>query len=190
MRLKSLQDMFVHELGGIYSAEKQILHALPKMIRSASSGELSAALEEHRQITEDHVDRLDQIFSMLEESSRITKKCKGMEGLLEEGSEMVQEDADDAARDAGIIAIAQKVEHYEIAAYGTLVAYARLLDQQQAANLLEETLNEEKDADERLTEIAMSVVNISAQEASERPTGYRGTQDGPRRPQPGNDRRL
>jgi len=190
MRLKSLQDMFLHELGDIYSAEKQILHALPTMIRSASSGELSAALEEHRQITEDQVDRLEQVFSMLEESPRTSKKCKGMEGLLEEGSEMVHEDADDAARDAGIIAIAQKVEHYEIAAYGTLVAYARLLDQHKAADLLEETLNEEKDADERLTEIAMSVVNISAQEASERPIGHGGSHDSSQRPQPGDGRRI
>ena len=190
MRLKSLQDMFVHELHDIYSAEKQILHALPKMIRSASSEDLSAALEEHRQVTEDHVDRLEKVFAMLEERAQISKKCKGMEGLLEEGSEMAQEDADDAARDAGIIAIAQKVEHYEIAAYGTLVAYARLLDQPEAADLLEETLNEEKDADDRLTEIAMSVVNLSAQEGGERPKDYGRSNDSSRRPQPSDDRRL
>src|SRR6185295_15514968 len=137
------------ELKDIYSAEKQILKALPKMIQKASEEELKNALEDHRQVTEKQVGRLEEIFSTLDESTTFRQKCKGMEGLLEEGSDFLQEDAPEQILDAGIIGAAQRVEHYEIAAYGTVIAFARLLGEDRAVRLLEETLNEEKEADEK-----------------------------------------
>ena len=167
MEIESQPDLFVHDLRDIYNAEKQILKALPKMIKAATNEELGEALEEHRLVTEEQVARLDTIFGSLKESSRTRKKCKGMEGLLEEGSELLEEDAEEEALDAGIIAAAQKVEHYEIAAYGTLVAYANLLGDRKAAKLLEQTLDEEKEADQKLTQIAEASVNTEASYPSE-----------------------
>lgn len=169
MQLARLLDMFVHDLEDVYSAEKQILRALPKMIEATTSAELGAALEEHRQITEHHVARLDQILDSLDHGSRGDQLCKGMAGLIAEGAERLEHEADAAARDALIIGVSQKVEHYEIAAYGTLLAYANLLNQDRAASLIEETLNDEMEADERLTEISMSIVNVSAPDAHETP---------------------
>lgn len=162
MELNSLKELFVHDLKDIYNAEQQILKALPKMIRAASSAPLKEALTEHQQVTEQQVVRLDTIFADLDQSARTNKKCKGMEGVLEEGSEMLKQDADEEVLDAGIIGAAQKVEHYEIAAYGTLVAYASLLGLDAAVELLEQTLEEEKAADVTLTEIATAVVNAEA----------------------------
>jgi ferritin-like metal-binding protein YciE len=158
MELRSLHDVFTHELKDMHSAEKQILQALPDMVGAADSPDLREALEEHQRVTERQVERLEQIFESLEETPPSGKKCKGMEGILKEGEELLEEDPDgNGALDAAIIGAAQKVEHYEIAAYGTLVAFARKLGNEEAAQLLEETLQEEKDADERLTEIAAKV---------------------------------
>lgn len=161
MELQELQQLFVHELKDVYSAEKQILKALPKMIKAASNDDLSSALEEHRQVTEKQVERLDMVLKALDETNR-GKKCKGMEGLLEEGSDLLQEDASAEVLDAGIIAATQKVEHYEIAAYGTLVSFARQLGHTQAAKLLELTLAEEKEADLKLSEVAEASINSMA----------------------------
>jgi ferritin-like metal-binding protein YciE len=167
MELRSLQDVFTHELKDMYSAEKQILKALPEMIKAVDSSELKTALEEHRRVTEGQVDRLEQIFAGLDESPKGGKKCKGMEGILEEGKELLKADGNgNGALDAAVIGAAQKVEHYEIAAYGTLVAFAKQLGNREAADLLEETLEEEKDADEKLTEIAASVNEDSEENGS------------------------
>jgi len=158
MELTDLQQLFVHELKDIYSAEHQILKALPKMIKAASNDDLSTALEEHRQVTERQVERLETVLSGIDETGR-GRKCKGMEGLLEEGKALLKEDATSQVLDAGIIAAAQKVEHYEIAAYGTLVSFARRLGHNKAATLLEQSLAEEKEADQKLSEVAESSVN-------------------------------
>jgi ferritin-like metal-binding protein YciE len=167
MELRSLQDVFTHELKDMYSAEKQILKALPDMVKAAENAELKEALEEHRRITETQVDRLEQILTEMEETTRTNKKCKGMEGILEEGKELLKENGkkveSNQTLDAALIGAAQKVEHYEIAAYGTLVAFAKQLGKDEAAQLLEETLGEEKEADEKLTEIASSINEESAE---------------------------
>jgi ferritin-like metal-binding protein YciE len=162
MSLANLKDLFLHELKDIYDAEKQIAKALPKMIKAVSSDELRSALEEHHGVTEKHVERLEQIFGQLGKPVR-GKKCLGMEGLLKEGSDFLKEDAEDAVRDAGIIGAAQKVEHYEIAMYGTLATYAKLLEMEEASTLLEDTLAEEKEADETLSELA-SKINVEAEQ--------------------------
>lgn len=157
MSLKTLEDLFQHELRDILHAEKQILKALPKMAKATESEELQAAFEEHRQQTEGQVERIEQVFAMLEKSPR-AKRCVGMEGLIEEGTELMEEgELESPAMDAGLIACAQKVEHYEICAYGTLVAYARQLGMDQAADLLEQTLEEEKETDQKLTSLAEQI---------------------------------
>jgi ferritin-like metal-binding protein YciE len=161
VKLASLRDLFVAELKDVYSAENQILKALPKMAKAASSPELRAAFEEHLEQTRGHVERLDQIFEALGASPK-GKKCKAMEGLLEQGKEMLEAEADPAVRDAGMIACAQRVEHYEIAAYGCARTYARLLSDEKSAKLLEETLHEEEETDKTLTQIAESTVNVGA----------------------------
>ena len=163
MQMDTLRDLFVHELKDVASAERQILKALPKMINATSEPELAQALESHRLETEAQVGRLEQILTGLGEPTRTNKACKGMEGILEEGSDMLKEkDIDPEVLDAGIIAGAQKVEHYEIAVYGTLATYAKTLGEQEALQLLLTTLNEEKAADEKLTKIAKSYVNVEA----------------------------
>jgi len=148
-------------LRDLYSAEDQILKALPKMIEKAQSAELRNALESHLEETRGHVSRLEQVFEMHGEEAK-KQKCKGMQGVLEEGDEMVGKDAPPAVRDAAIISACQRVEHYEIAAYGTVRTYAEQMGQQRAAAVLQETLDEELAADETLTEIANSRVNIEA----------------------------
>jgi len=160
--LKSLEDLFTHELKDIYNAEKQLVKALPKMAKAAASEKLRAGFEEHLEQTEVHVERLETIFSSLDLSSRGVK-CKAMEGLVEEGSEMIDEDAEPAVKDAGLIAAAQKVEHYEIASYGTLITFAELLGHSEAVDLLKQTLEEEKQTDEKLSELAESEINVQAQ---------------------------
>jgi len=166
MKLKTLQDLFIHELKDIYSAETQLTKALPKMAKSASSEELKSAFEEHLEQTKEHVRRLEQIAEACE--CKLTgHKCKAMEGLVEEGSEMISEDAEDVVRDAGLIGAAQRVEHYEIAAYGTARALAECLGYSEAVDLLSETLEEEKETDEKLTEIAESTINAQAAESSD-----------------------
>lgn len=161
MELNTLQDLYVHQLKDMYSAEKQITKALPKMIRAASSTELVSGLEEHLAVTERHITRLEEILTGLGESTR-GPKCKGMEGLLEEGAETLKAEADADVLDAAIIAAAQRVEHYEIAGYGTLRTYAETLGYADAARLLDTTAGEEGEADKLLTEIAQGRVNLLA----------------------------
>jgi ferritin-like metal-binding protein YciE len=161
MEIDSLQKLYVEELRDLHSAERQIIQALPKMIKAAKSPDLKAGLEEHLDVTKEQLARLDQIFEKL--GKRGTgKKCKGMEGVLADGKEVLEEDMEDDVRDAAIIAAAQHVEHYEMAGYGTVRTYAELLGDEQAVRLLERTLQEEESADEKLTEIAESRVNAEA----------------------------
>ena len=149
-------------LEDLYSAEKQLVKALPKLAKNAQSPDLQKAFQEHLKQTEGHVERIERIFSDLGGSPR-GKKCVGMEGLLEEGNELLQEDVEPDVLDAGLIAAAQKVEHYEIASYGTARAWAERLSYDQAVRLLTETLEEESMANEKLTRIAESHVNMEAQ---------------------------
>lgn len=161
MALTTMHDLMLAELKDLYSAETQLVKALPKMAKGATTVSLRTAFEEHLDQTHEHVARLEQIFERLGQSPR-GKKCKGMEGLLEEGAEMLGEEGDETVRDAGIIASAQRVEHYEIAAYGSTLAFATLMGQTEIAELLEMTLNEEKTADELLSSIALDEVNLAA----------------------------
>jgi ferritin-like metal-binding protein YciE len=161
MALDTLQDLYLHQLLDLRSAEKQILRALPKMIKAANDESLGAALSDHLQQTEIHVQRLEQILESIPGGQK-AMKCKGMEGLLEEGSEILEEKGAPEVLDAGIIAAAQRVEHYEIAGYGTARALALTLGDDEAANLLQETLEEEEAADKKLTAIALAVVNVQA----------------------------
>lgn len=165
MKLNSLKELFVHELRDVYDAEQQIVKALPKMIQAANYPELRSAFEEHLEQTQNQVSRLEQVFDLIGEKAKASK-CKGMAGLIDEGKEMIDEDADPAAKDAGLISAAQKVEHYEIAAYGTVRTYAEMLGNKQAADLLDETLQEEKETDERLTALAENIINVDAVRAA------------------------
>jgi ferritin-like metal-binding protein YciE len=164
MKLDSLNKLYVDELKDIYSAETQITKALPRMVKKATSPDLKAAFEAHLQETQDQIQRLEQIFQALEKNPR-GKKCIGMEGLLEEGKEVMGEDIDAEVLDAALIAAAQKVEHYEISSYGTVRAYAQLLGDNAAVELLTLTLEEEVEADEKLTHLAESGINVEAMEA-------------------------
>ena len=161
MALATMHDLMIAELKDLYSAETQLVKALPKMAKGVAAPSLRKAFEDHLAQTQEQVSRLEQIFEMLGTSPR-GKKCKGMEGLLEEGTEMLEEEGDPAVKDAGIIAAAQRVEHYEIAAYGSTLAFATLMGHSEIAELLETTLNEEKAADELLSTIAEEEVNVSA----------------------------
>ena len=156
MQKGSLRELYVDELRDLYSAETQLTKALPKMAKASSNAELRQAFEEHLRQTSEHVSRLEQIFEMLEEKAS-GKKCLGMEGLVKEGAESMQEDYEDAVLDAAIIGAAQRVEHYEIAAYGTAREFARLLGEDEHISLLEETLEEEKQTDSKLTQLAESI---------------------------------
>jgi ferritin-like metal-binding protein YciE len=166
MKMMSLHDLYVQELRDLYSAENQILKALPKMAKAASSDELREAFEEHLEQTEKQVERLEQIFEKLDVRPK-GRKCKGMEGLIEEGKEMMQEDAEPSVMDAALIAAAQKVEHYEMAGYGCARTYARHLGDEWAAELLQETLSEEEETDKKLTELAVNAINVEAATAAE-----------------------
>lgn len=161
MKLNSLHDLYVDELKDLYNAEHQILKALPKMVKAATSPDLAQAFQDHLGETEGQVERLDKIFKKLDVSPK-GKKCKAMEGLLEEGKEVMEEDADPTVRDAALIAAAQRVEHYEMAGYGCVRTFAQLLGYDDAAELLQETLDEEGNADKKLTELAESVINVEA----------------------------
>ncbi len=165
-RESAFRELFIDELKDIYWAEKALVKALPKMAKKASNSELVAAIEDHLAVTETHVERLEQVFDVLGEKAA-AKKCEAMDGLITEAEELMKEVKDEVVRDAAIISAAQKVEHYEIASYGTLVAFANTLGESDAAALLEETLNEEKEADQTLTEIAESSINIEAAEEGE-----------------------
>ena len=161
MKLKTLHDLYVNELKDLYSAEHQILTALPKMIKAATAPELKAALEDHNEVTKGQVRRLEKIFKLLDTSPK-GKKCKAMEGLLEEGKELMSEDAEPSIMDAGLIAAGQRVEHYEMAGYGCVRTYAALLGYKEAADLLQQTLDEEGEADKKLTDLAETVINVEA----------------------------
>ena len=156
-----LEELLQDELKDLYSAENQIIKALPKMAKAASSPELRRAFERHLEETRRQVERLDQIGEELE-MKMTGKKCKGMEGLIAEGKELIEEDLDEDALDAGLIGAAQKVEHYEIAAYGTARTHAEMLGYRRVAKLLQQTLNEEGATDKKLTQLAESVINYEA----------------------------
>jgi ferritin-like metal-binding protein YciE len=156
MSVKTIDELLLDELKDLYSAEKQITKALPKMAKAAVSQDLKSAFESHLEETQGQIERLDEIFETLGKTSR-GKMCRGMEGLLEEGSEMMGELEKGPIRDAALISAAQKVEHYEMAAYGSVREFASLLGQKQIASLLDETLEEEKATDEKLTGIAKKV---------------------------------
>jgi ferritin-like metal-binding protein YciE len=164
MALHSLHDLYVNELKDLYSAENQLVKALPKMAKAAAAPELRAAFEEHLQVTRGHVKRLEMIFEGLGVSPK-GKKCKAMEGLVEEGKEVMEEDGENAVIDAALIAAAQRVEHYEIAGYGTVRTFANLLGYGKAADLLQATLDEEAEADKALNELAETVINIKAEQS-------------------------
>ena len=159
--LDSLGDLLEGEIKDIYDAEKQLTKALPKLAKKATATELKEAFEEHLQQTEEHIARLEQVFELMEMPVR-GKKCEGMKHLIAEGSEMVEEARDAATRDALLIAAAQKVEHYEIASYGTIRVWANLLGKNEVGALFEDTLEDEKEADQKLTQIAESFVNQQA----------------------------
>ena len=165
MTKNSLNELYVDELKDLYSAENQLVKALPKMAKAASSEELRQGFEDHLEQTKGHVARLEQIFESIGESAK-GKKCLGMEGLVKEGAEIMDEDFDSDVMDAALISAAQRVEHYEIAAYGTVRDYAELLNQQEQASLLQETLDEEKETDRRLTELSKKI-NAQATEKGE-----------------------
>lgn len=162
MSKNSLKELYVEELKDLFSAENQLTKALPKMAKAASSDDLRQGFEEHLEQTQGHVQRLQQIFEQLGEKAT-GKKCLGMEGLVKEGAEVMGEDFEDAMMDAALISAAQRVEHYEIAGYGSVIAYAELLGESEQASLLKETLEEEKETDEKLTELAKDI-NAQAQE--------------------------
>lgn len=162
MELESLKDLYIHELKDLYSAENQIVKALPKMVRAATNANLGDGFRKHLEETKEHVSRLEQILDSHDESTD-GSKCKGMEGLLKEGAEMIEAYAEDeAVRDAGLISAAQRVEHYEIAGYGTARTYANLLGDSKGAELLQQTLNEEGATDKKLTQLAESI-NVAAE---------------------------
>jgi ferritin-like metal-binding protein YciE len=166
MKASTLKDLYVDELRDIYNAENQLTKALPKMAKAATSASLRAGFEEHLKQTEGHIKRLEQIFKNLDEKPT-GKKCKGMEGLLEEGKEMIEEEKlEGETLDAGLISAAQRVEHYEIAAYGCVRTYAQLLGEPEAASLLDQTLAEEKETDQKLTKLAEKI-NVEAEAEEE-----------------------
>lgn len=164
MEMESLKDLMIDELKDLYSAENQILKALPKMIKKATSPELKQGFQKHLKETEGHVERLEKIFKELDGSPR-GKKCKGMEGVIADGKELMEEDAEPEVMDAGLIGAAQHVEHYEMAGYGCVRTYAELLGLKNISKLLQQTLDEEKATDEKLTELARNI-NVTAEKAA------------------------
>jgi len=159
--MEALKKLLQDEIEDIYDAEHQLIKALPRMVEASSSPELQQALRQHLTVTQNQIKRLEQVFGALGEKAK-RKPCKGMAGIVSEGNEMLEEDLDDSTMDAAIISAAQKVEHYEIASYGTVRTLAQTLGNNEVAELLEETLNEEKEADQRLTQIAESSINSEA----------------------------
>jgi len=162
-----LKELFVEELKDIYWAEKHLTKALPKMRKAATSEELASAFEDHLAVTERHIERAEQVFEMLEMTPR-AKKCEAMDGLVKEAQNVIEElPKGSAVIDAGLIIAGQKVEHYEIAAYGSLVQLAKTMGENRIADLLQQTLDEEKQADQLLTELAVSGINITAENEPE-----------------------
>jgi ferritin-like metal-binding protein YciE len=173
MKPNSLQELYIEQLKDLYDAEHQIIKALPNMIDAATSTDLKDALSEHLEVTKTQATRLEQIFQSSGEKAKGTK-CKGMQGVIQEGDDLVGDIKDEDVRDAAIIASAQRVEHYEMAGYGTARTYAKLLGDDDAGQLLQQTLDEEKDADKKLTTLAEDInVSASAGETAARPTGTR-----------------
>ena len=161
MELQTLKDLYIHELKDLFNAEQQLVRALPKMAKAASNQELAAGFQEHLEQTKGHAQRVEQILSSHQQTTR-GPKCKGMEGIVAEGAEMIEEEADVEVKDAGLIAAAQRVEHYEMAGYGTARTYAELLGDQEGAKLLGLTLEEERQTDQKLSKLAKSAVNVAA----------------------------
>jgi ferritin-like metal-binding protein YciE len=166
MKLQTLKDLYIHELKGLYSAETQIIEALPKMINATSNAQLVLAFQEHLEQTREQAARLEKILDRYDESTR-GPKHKGMEGVLAEGAELLDKDAEEGVRDAGLIAAAQRVEHYEMASYGCARTYAELLGDTEGAELLQTTLDEETETDQKLTQLAVSVINPVVADAVE-----------------------
>ena len=162
MKIETLRDLYVEQLQDLYSAETQLVEALPKMAKAATNTQLKAGFEQHLAETQRQVQRLEQIFQQLGEKPGSTT-CKGMQGLIKEGEEMIKSKGDNAAIDAGLIAAAQRVEHYEIAGYGCVRTYAQQLGETQAMSLLQTTLDEEGATDKKLTQLAESVINLEAE---------------------------
>ncbi len=175
--MKTLHDAFLDELRDAYDAEKQLLKALPRMAKAASSPKLRAAFESHLEETRGHVTRLEDVFATLDEKVR-GKHCDGIAGIIEEGKSVIEEDFDDATMDACLIAGGQRAEHYEMAAYGSLIAWARVMKHTEAADLLQETLDEEKAADEKLSSLAEGGINQEAAVAAQ-PEGEDKGEDAP-----------
>ena len=161
MQLETLQDLYIHELKDLLSAEKQLIKALPKMAKAATDQKLTAGFKQHLEQTKEHAARLENILKSHNESTR-GPKCMGMEGLIKEGAEMIEEDGDDDVRDAGLISAAQRVEHYEIAGYGCARTYAEALGDNAGAKLLKTTLDEEAATDQKLTKVATTLINPKA----------------------------
>jgi ferritin-like metal-binding protein YciE len=173
MELASLRDLYIEELKDLYSAENQLVKALPKMAKAATAKSLKNGFEKHLKETKTHVTRLKQVFNGLKVSPG-SKKCKAMQGLIEEGEHVINENAEDEVRDAALIAAAQRVEHYEIAGYGCVRTYAKLLGYKQAERLLQQTLNEEGATDKKLTQLSERI-NIKAEHAPKKPASKRKT---------------
>lgn len=161
MELDTLQDLYITELKDLYSAEKQLIKALPKMAKAASNAQLADGFKLHLEETKEHAVRLETILKSHDQTTR-GPKCKGMEGVVAEGEEMIEEEGDDEVRDAGLISAAQRVEHYEIAGYGCARTYAELLGDKEGAKLLQQTLDEEGATDKKLTKLAKTVINVAA----------------------------
>jgi ferritin-like metal-binding protein YciE len=178
MPINSLRELYVQQLRDLYDAENQLVRALPKMAEASNSDDLRQGFEEHLEQTKDHVQRLEMIFEELGEKAK-GEKCKGMEGLVKEGSEVLDEDMQEDVKDAAIIAAAQRVEHYEISGYGTVRTFANLLGEGEAVSLLQKTLDEEKETDAKLTQLAESI-NVEAEEGAEAEETQAGTSIRPR----------
>ncbi len=172
MSMDSLMELYIDELKDLYNAENQLVKALPKMAKKAAAPELKRAFQEHLEVTKTHVNRLDGIFKGLGEKPT-GKTCKAMKGLVEEGKEVIEEDGDPSVLDAALIGAAQRVEHYEMAGYGVVRTFAMQLGENTAADLLQRTLNEEGEADKKLTSLAEEVINVQAENAEE-PAAKRG----------------
>lgn len=165
--MENLKTLYINELRDLLDAEDQLIKAIPKMAEASTSGQLRSGFELHLEQTKGHAQRLTQILEALGEPAK-GKKCKGMQGIVSEGKEILDEDYEGAVRDAGIISAAQRVEHYEIGAYGCVREYAQLLGQSEAVSLLEATLEEEKETDKKLTELSQSINQQAASEGTER----------------------
>lgn len=161
MKLETLQDLYIHELKDLYSAEKQLVKALPKMAKAATNKKLADGFKKHLEETKGHADLVEELLKSHGETTR-GPKCQGMEGLLKEGEDMIEEDAEDDVRDAGLISAAQRVEHYEIAGYGTARTYAEILGDKKGTKILQKILDQEILTDKKLTDVAVSTINIAA----------------------------